>query len=326
MQDYLQTSLPISGRTCSVRQIIMRVEVNRHTLLEIAGDYEAAMGWIAAIGFPVERGRLAEYRSTITELSKNFETDGWGNLDDKIHRERVCTTLFEIRELVSIYRGLSSLTEPDATKGLQHYVKGPFSPISELASNSSNRARNLGFELYLNALFAFAGFRPTYATNADLSFTHRGQTFFVEAKRPTNQTTAAGSIKDANKQLSSRLKQLNNHHARGLIALDLTKVINPESRVMPVFSEDHLYELMFNEDKRQIDELRSHWHSSRHTRTIGVLIHYRMLTNFTETGALNTLKWIGFVMFRDEPSLSEINKKLGGSNSAGLLKLLPTTA
>lgn len=288
----------------------MRVEVNRHTLLEVAGDYEAAMSWVAAIGFPVERGRLAKYHQIIAELLKNFETDGWGNLDDSMHRERVCTALLEIRELVSIYRGLASLNEPDATKGLQHYVKGPFSPVSELASNSSNRARNFGFELYLNALFAFAGFRPTYASNADLAFTHRGQTFFVEAKRPTNQYTAARLINDANKQLSRRLKQLHNHHARGLIALDLTKVINPESKVMPVFGEDHLYGLMYNEDKRQIDDLRSHWHRSRHTRTIGVLLHYRMLTNFVETGALNTLKWIGFVMFSDEPSLSEINIKL----------------
>jgi hypothetical protein len=288
----------------------MRVKVNHHTLRDIVEDYESAMAWVATIGFPVERGRLAEYRRIITALSKSFEINGWGDLDDARHRERVCTALLEIREMVSIYRGLAPLAEQDATKDLKHYVKGPFCSTNELASNSSNRARNLGFELYLNALFAFAGLRPTYASNADLTFTHMDQTFFVEAKRPTNPATTAGLIADANKQLSRRLKQPQNHQAMGLIALDLSKVINLENKVMPVFGDDHLYKLMYNEDKLQIEALRSHWHSRRHSRTIGVLLHYRMLTNYTETGELNTLKWIGFVKLSDDPSLSDINKKL----------------
>jgi hypothetical protein len=184
--------------------------------------------------------------------------------------------------------------------------------MSSVAHNSSNRPRNVGFELYLNALFAFAGFRPTYGRHADLSFYHMNQTFFVEAKRPTNAKRAEGLINNANKQLSRRLKDLRSHRAKGLIALDLTKVINPDGKVMPVFSEDHLCDLMYNEDKRQIEALRSSWHSGRHPRTVGVLLHYRLLTNFVHTGALNTLKWIGFVQFMDDPALADIKAKLEG--------------
>lgn len=288
----------------------MRVEVNQHTLQEIAEDYEAAISWVAASGFPVEQGRLAEYRRTISELSGNFATDGWGNLDDDKHRERVCTALLEVRELVSIHRGLTSLEDADATKDLRRYLKGPFSPTSESAHNASNHPRNVGFELYLNALFSFAGFRPAYGSNADLSCNHLGQTFFVEAKRPTNANAVKGLIHDANRQLSRRLKQLRRHHAKGIIALDLTKITNPQSKVMPVFSEDQLYNLMYNEDRRQIDALSSHWHSGRHRRTVGVLLHYRLLSNFVQTGALNTVKWIGFVKLADDPALDGINKKL----------------
>lgn len=287
----------------------MRVEVTQHTLQEIATNYEAAISWVADIGFPIERGRLAEYRRAITELAQNYDTQGWGNFDDAVHRERVCTTLLEVRELVSIHRGFTGLNV-DGTKSLQHYLKGPFSPTRELSHNSSNRPRNVGFELYLNALFAFAGFRPTYGTNADLMFFHAEQLFFVEAKRPTAASTIETAIDDANRQLSKYLQQPNNQHAKGLIALDLTKVINPNSKVMPVYNEDHLHTLMYNEDKRQIAALSQRWHRKRHQRTVGVLLHYRILTSFLPTGNLNTLKWIGFVQLTNNPSLAEMNQKL----------------
>jgi hypothetical protein len=293
-----------------LKRISMRVEVNQHTLREIADDYEAAVVWVASIGFPVERGRLAEYRRTITHLATDVAANGWGDLNDDKHRERVCTALLEVRELVSIHRGLATVLDSEATKGIHHYLKGPFSPTNELAHNSSNRPRNIGFELYLNALFAFAGFRPTYGSAADLSFVHMDQTYFIEAKRPTNANAAKGLISDANGQLYRRLKNLHSHGAKGFIALDLTKVINPQNKIMPVFDEEHLYKLMFNEDKRQIDALRSFWHSGRHPRVVGVLLHYRLLTNFVHTGALNTVKWIGFVNFIDDQSLIDINTKL----------------
>ena len=162
----------------------------------------------------------------------------------------------------------------------------------------------------MNALFAFAGLRPTYGTGADLCFTHNGTIFFVEAKRPMTANSVEGLIGEANKQLTRRLKDLHSHNARGLIALDLSKVINPENKVMPVYGEDHLHQLMFNEDRRQIEMLKDFWHRNRHSRTVGVLLHYRMLTNFLPSGALNTLKWVGFVQFREDQALGQLDGKL----------------
>lgn len=288
----------------------MWAEVKPHTLREVAEQYEAAIVWVASIGFPVSRGRVDEYRRTITELSRDFPTPGWGDLDNTEHRERVCTTLLEIRELISIHRGLAPISEISATQSFKHYVKGPFSSTSESAHNASNRPRNIGFELYLNALFAYAGLLPKYGTNADLEFTHEGTTFFIEAKRPTTANAAESLISDANNQLTKRLNSLRNHQANGLIALDLTKVINPDGKVMSVFNEGHLYSLMHNEDKRQIANLSQYWHRGRHSRTVGALLHYRMLTNFVPNGDLNTLKWIGFVQFREDQKLNAISSKL----------------
>lgn len=288
----------------------MRAEVTPHTLQEIAAEYVTATSWLASIGFPVERGRLAEYKRVIASLSTDFPTHAWGDLSDVSRRDLVCTALLEVRELISIYKGLSQLVDRESVEGIAHYLKGPFSPKDELPHTSSNRPRNVGFELYLNALFAYAGFKPTYNSDADLSFTAYGQTYFIEAKRPASAKAVEGLIQDANRQLTRRLTSFHSDEGRGVIALDLTKVINPDNRLMQVFGEDHLHTLMYNEDKLQIEALSAHWHRKRHERVVGVLLHYKLLTNFLPAGTLNTLKWIGSVKLSADPSIDQIGPAL----------------
>jgi len=288
----------------------MRAEVTPHTLTEIAEDYERAVQWVEQVGFPTDRGRLAEYRKIIATLSATFEADGWGNLKDPVHRDRVCTALLEIRELVSIFKGLSNNDVPASVAGLKHYLKGPVLPTHEDPSNASNRPRNLGFELYLNALFAYAGLEPSYGSTADLAFSCSGKCFFVEAKRPLSAPAAETAVRVAKRQLVARLDSAGNEQALGLIALDLSKVINAENKVMPVSGEEHLCKLMHAEDKRQMRLLSGQLFRRAHPRVMGVLLHYRMLTNFLPTGGLNTLKWLGWVPFSEEPALSDINAKL----------------
>jgi hypothetical protein len=289
----------------------MLAEVTPHTLDEIAEDYQQAVLWVQQAGFPVDRGRIAEYQKIISTLCATFPTEGWGNLDEPLHRERVCTALLEIRELVSIFKGLSGIGTSEALTGLKHYLKGPVLQTHEDPNNSSNRPRNLGFELYLNALFAYAGIEPTYGSGADLTFSYAGRCYFVEAKRPLSGPAAETAARVAKRQLVTRLDSDGNGEAFGLVAFDLSKVINPENKVMPVRDEAHLFNLMYAEDKRQMQLLSGQILRNAHPRVVGVLLHYRMLTNFSVTGALNTLKWIGWVPFSEEPSLYEIGERLG---------------
>lgn len=289
----------------------MDVVVTPHSLNEIHDDYKVAIDWLASIGFQIERGRLQQYGKILKTLSTNYAENGWGDFENKTYRTQVTTMLLEVRELVSIYKGLSTNYEPfELHHDVKHYLKGPFRVKDEKSSNSSNRARNTGFELYLNAIFLKAGFKPNYNTLADLSFNVGNVRFFVEAKRPTTKKTIKNIINDANLQLSRRLNSSNSKISKGLIALDLTKIINPDDKVMPVHNEKHLFDLMNNEDKIQIDALRELWHHKKHKRTIGVILHYRLLANFYKKEQLNTVKWIGAVKFTDDHEFSEIIKKL----------------
>ena len=288
----------------------MRAEVTPHTLDEISDNYEAALKWVESAGFPVDRGRHAHYRQTITALRRQFPVQGWGNFADDIYRDRICTALLESQELVSIFRGLSTSTDPSATENLRHYVKGPVLPTQEQAATSSNRARNFGFELYLNALFAHAGLRPEYGTNADLSFTADQLRVFVEAKRPMTGQSVDTSLRVAMRQLSTRLKVHEPIDRAGIVALDLSKVINPENRVMPVRSEEHLYELMYAEDKLQMAKAFPTIAKNLKPGIVGMLLHYRLLCSFQPNGALNTLKWIGWVPFLKDPRLTDMHSRL----------------
>ena len=290
----------------------MRAEVTPHTLAEIAGNYQAAIAWVESIGFPVNRGRHDAYRKTIETLRTRFSTQGWGDFTNDAYRDEVCTALLESRELVSIYRGFSGSADANVLPQLRHYMKGPVFPIHEQAENSSNRARNFGFELYLTALFAYAGFEPTYGTNADLSFLTDRLRVFVEAKRPMTEHAVHTSLRIAMRQLASRFSEGDESDQAGIVALDLSKVINPRNLVMPVRNEDQLYELMYNEDKLQMDRLSPTVIKHIEPGVVGLLLHYRLLTVFEPHGALNTLKWIGWVPFIQDRGLDDIHVRLSG--------------
>ncbi|RXT62602.1 hypothetical protein [Pseudomonas syringae] len=288
----------------------MRSQVTPHTMQELASDFDAAVEWVGAIGFPIQRGRILEYQRILSGLADRFEIDGWGNLEDQAYVKQLCTVLIELRELVSIYRGLSVDSDPDGLRDMRLYVKGPFSPVDESQQNSSNRARNIGFEFYLTALCAYANLKPIYGTQADLCFNHDGHTYFVEAKRPLYSHSVHAAIKDANKQLSRRIEGVGDGVARGLIALDLSKVINPNDRVMQVFGVDHLDALMNGEAAIQIETLKNEWHANRHAKTVGVLLCFKLLTQFQPTGDFNTLRWITFVQFEHDSNLVELGQRL----------------
>lgn len=288
----------------------MHSQVTRHTIPELASDFEAALDWVGSVGFPVERGRIDDYRRILLKLNSDFDKTGWGDVSDQMQMKRLCTVLLEVREMVSIYRGLSIDSDPDGLTEFKHYVKGPFSAVDELHKTASNKARNTGFELYLNALCAYANLKPMYQTDADLSFKHGDYTYFVEAKRPMASTSMHAVIKDANKQLGRRLAGVDGGKARGLIALDLSKVINPHDRVLPVLDAAHLDRMMNIETSDRIKELQGEWHKNKAPGTVGVLLCFKLLTQFAPKGDLNTLRWISFVKFGEHPGLEELASQL----------------
>ena len=264
----------------------MQSQVTLHAMKELALDFNAAVDWVASVGFPIERGRIAEYRKILTKVADRFEVHRWDDFADQEYAKQVCTVLLEIRELVSIHRGLSDISDPTDLHAMRHFLKGPFSSTDESVNNSSNRPRNIGFELYLTALFAYAKMMPSYGTDADLCFKHNDHTFFVEAKRPMFFHSINAAIKDANKQLTRRLEGTKSTMARGLIALDLSKT------------------------QLQIDALARYWHKGRNSKTVGVLLHFRLLTQFGPNGDLNTVRWISFVQFSNDDALSGLYTKL----------------
>lgn len=289
----------------------MLSQVTRHTPSELLEDFNAAVAWIASIGFSVERGRIAEYQRVLTKSVERFDLYGWA-FESQTHAQQVCTTLLEIREFVSIHRGLSGLSGSAVLREIPYLLKGPFQPTDELSESSSNRPRNIGFELYLAALFASANMHPIYGTDADLCFEHNGHLFFVEAKRPSAPHRVGRLIKDANKQLKQRLKSSRDNMTRGLIALDLTKVINPANKVMPVVNAAHLDLLMYGEAEKQINSLSAYWHDRRHRDVVGVMLNFRLLIQLGPNGDLVTVRWVSFVLLREDQALSELSEKLAG--------------
>jgi len=140
---------------------------------------------------------LIEYEKFLNNLSSDFENEGWGDFDDDEYRKQITTMLLDVRELISIYKGLSlGKYSKTLDEDVKHYIKGPFHATDENLRTSSNRPRNVGFELYLTSIFSKAGFDPIYDTKADLSFNVKNTRFFVEAKRPVSMKNIPNLIND----------------------------------------------------------------------------------------------------------------------------------
>ena len=268
------------------------------------------MAWLDSVGFKVERGRISQYKKTIERIHQSWDDDKWGDLNDNENRQEVTNILLEARELTSIYRGFSTQEKPEIDKNLKHYLKGPYLVTDEKAENASNRPRNLGFELYLNALFARAGLGLLYDTSADLSFVHDGITYHLEAKRPQYLNSVENNIIECNRQLTKRLNNSISKKGKGLIALDLSRVMNPTNDLFISPNKRDLELYMTAESEKRIAEFTGIWNKKRHKRTVAVLLHFKLLTLLQPRGDLVTVKWISTIHSRKDANFNEVESML----------------
>lgn len=297
----------------------MIIEVNPHSLAEISANYTKAIDWLTSVGYEINQSRIGLYKKALNSLLESFSKDGWGDLQDLEYRQHLTTVFVEVRELVSIYLGLSKRVSVNNSysESLKHFLKGPFHATDESMKSASNRARNIGFELYINSLFSEAGFDLKLGSKSDMKFTFKGFTFYVECKRPQYYHQVNSRVKSATEQLYVRYQEGDSTSSRGIIALEVSKLFNPNNYILSVRNENDLLPLMYSEVKNFITKYNSIWNKKKDKRTITLFLAYRYLANIRDSSQLVTVRWIGSVILckdisgSDMKIIEEINSKFG---------------
>lgn len=256
----------------------------------LPAELEAALQWLDRSGIAYSTSRFAYYKKTLNEVEA--ERLAGTNLYVVAERLNAFVPIFEANELVTIHQGL-------AGKGLDAYlssklhelVSGPESYVDETPKSGSNKARNTGFELSVIANLAQAGLTIEQEGGlADVVARLGGVTVIVECKRPQSEARMERAICDARDQLVTRYKSRRKirPHTTGIIALDLTKVINP-TLSLAINEPDGAMRSRIGE---AIDSLNNDccrfFDRIRDQRIAGVLYRY---SEITWNGVRKTISW-----------------------------------
>lgn len=147
------------------------------------------------------------------------------------HAWRYPRELAEANEFIQIHRYLENTWEIVPTGLWSRIMEEPADPFVE----KSNFPRSFQYELYLASLLHKAGIGATWSgsnSEPDCRFTFGGQSFLIEAKRPTSSVSVGNAIDLARKQLLKRLRV--ERDAVGIVAISLNLALIQELRAQSV--------------------------------------------------------------------------------------------
>ena len=202
--------------------------------LDAALDLCRALG----LGDHVDKSRFLQYREHLAKLVDALEGGGQDGARAVFESDRLksTVTITESTEMGDLEPFLQTVDPSIVTAKLVHVLGGPVLPSDE--GSNSNQPRNLLFELNLATKLWRAGFPPRLGEHPDLTIDVGEKRFLIQCKRPFSQGSARRCFRDAKAQLRRDLEGAP-AGARGIIALSLSRLLNPGDQLLVYSSEDH---------------------------------------------------------------------------------------
>lgn len=192
----------------------------------LAQDFEATISWIEEHQVFVAPTRLLRYRTLIREVIDVAERRDLKQAED---RYRVfLNALYEAHELVQIWHGLRNQKFSYFAQRLRDVVSGPEFYVDERATSSSNLARNTAYELLVTSQLSPAGLTIVEELPTDVAFSTSSAKILVECKRPQSERRFERHVREAKGQIVRKFDDPRRSKCRGMIALDVTKLLNAQ--------------------------------------------------------------------------------------------------
>lgn len=266
---------------------------------EINEDIEKAADWLNDMGLNFLKTRIGEYRKNVGILVDLHEKGNYEEMN-RLYPTLV-NSLYEASEWMKIYRGLGFLQNQSLVKKLRDFLKGPEWVIDEKISSASNRPRNIAFELLIASGIATNGIEPDFTTHSDIAFPLESKNILVECKRPQSLSAIDKNIKLAAKQLKRRFQSNIRPNVRGIVAVDISKVGNPDFKILETPNTESLNSYLMATVTSFIDSFGYIWNRIKHRKIIGLLVRFsgvaviknmNLLTYFQQWG-LDPLSKLG---------------------------------
>lgn len=244
---------------------------------DLANEHGRIQDWLVSLGYKIAPTRLGSYFRYLERIEKERQAGTLETLLCTEGTQKLIAAVSESLELRRIYRALSPLAiDPELQRRLADFIKGPILYADERPTSASNHARDIAFELSLGAALLQAGLPVEFHPEGDLRFVLKGREVFVECKRPQELHQVRGRIKGAFRQLTvNYAKSSKPADARGLVALSITKALNPTECDLATRSRETLSKGLLGTANAFVRDYGSAWQNPEDARTIGCLIELR---------------------------------------------------
>lgn len=245
--------------------------VPQRSYTEVVNDLEEFETYLTSLKLRRAPDRLRCLTAKLREIEAARGAGTLASLNTRPDVTELVWSAVEGQEFADIFRGIRGYDAAVVKRLLQKALKGPLQPLHE-TSDGSNAGRNTIFELRLGAGLRRAGASVTLGHQADLLIDHAGAHIYVECKRPFYEHSVRRNIMKARSQLRRRFATDQHNLTVGIVAISVSKAINPGSNMFVVDDDQGLEELA-NDVNRLHKLYGSDYDRLIDPRLVGILYH-----------------------------------------------------
>ncbi|MCL6272290.1 hypothetical protein M3P05_20450 [Sansalvadorimonas sp. 2012CJ34-2] len=190
---------------------------------DVEKSYIEACEWISSLGIDYKKTRFGEYERDVENFIKN---KGKTPAEESI--KIFNNAQMEASELIRLKETFDNFSTDEIIDSIKKTTSGQ----RFRNASSKDQSRDFAFELGVASRFIRAGYSVDLRGVSDLVATIDGRKLYVECKRLKSYSQLEKRVKAANTQITNRLKQDKSSKSRGMIALNITDIINADAKMI----------------------------------------------------------------------------------------------
>jgi hypothetical protein len=210
------------------------------TLESTLTDLKKAIDWLKTYGIERNQTRFGGVEKSLALVLEHRRARTEHLLLALISPSQYGLAYVDAMELVQVRKALGKWKSSRFVEKLRLACKGPDDPREERKIGAN--ARDILFELSVVAFFRACGIPALVGFGGDGILSFEGERILIESKRMQSSKAVGPAVQKAIKQLRQRLRQRHPRRGFGLVALDISRVMNPKHNFLlpppePAFSQ-----------------------------------------------------------------------------------------